>query len=182
MPDSVLFAKASSERIEFNKGNLVGTGAYSFACVFKLTTITADTGLVSLHSGGGVPRVSMDLDSSGNVTLNTDGSGTFDVGDPVTTGNGWVIVGISKGAGSVTPRVHIYRQPTWRHAAMGGAVANSGAGTGWQSRASILHRRTWMGTFSSSRHGIERSRMPSSTLSPRDMPHGSRRGRRRVFG
>ena len=131
MPDSVLFASASSERIEFNMGTLVGTGAYTIAAVIKHTTVSAFTGYCGWHAGNFVHRAAIGVDASGNVQLVSDGGNTFDTGDPITTGNGWVIVAVTKASGSVVPRVHIYRSPTWRHAAMGSAVGNAAAATGF---------------------------------------------------
>jgi len=130
MADSVLFTPASSGRIECNKGGWSGTGAITLAAVMKHTTGT-DQGVCGLHSGAFNLGACISMDSSGNVTFESNVGGTFDVGDAITTANGWVIVAISRAAGSSIPRVHIYRDPTWRHADMGGAVGDATSTTGF---------------------------------------------------
>jgi len=130
MADSVLFTPGSSGRIECNKGTWTGTGALTMAVVFKHTT-GADQSVCGLHSGAFTPRVSMNMDSAGNVTYESDAGGTFDVGDAITTANGWVILAITKASGSAVPRVHIFRSPTWRHADLAGAIGNPSASTGF---------------------------------------------------
>jgi hypothetical protein len=130
MADSVLFNPASSERIECNMGGWAGTGAFTMACVFKHTTGT-DQGICGGHSGAFNIGLAMNMDSSGNVTLESNAGGTFDTGSPITTANDWVILAIRKASGSSTPNIHIYRDPSWRDAAMGSAVANSTSMTGF---------------------------------------------------
>lgn len=129
--DSVLFAKASSERIEFGLGTIVGTGAITMAVIVKHTTITTDMGYCGLHSGAFSFKSSIRCDSGGNVIYETDVGGRFDTGSPLTTGNGWVLVAVGKNAGSSIPRVHILRYPTWRHANMDSALADATVATGF---------------------------------------------------
>jgi hypothetical protein len=132
--DSLLFAGGGNER-GFTPGSFVGTGAFSVAVVVKRTGWDGGTFAYTIRwnlpAGSDPLGIGMADIGAGQLCVYDGTNERF--ADPTIPLNQdeWYLIGISKAAGTVTPRYHVYRYSTseWEHGNFGGTIANFGAPT-----------------------------------------------------
>lgn len=147
MPDSLLFDGVDDVRT-YSPGNVAGSGALTVVCVVKPDATSHYQFIQSfnLSSRSGCSLVDTEeFRVNDNVT---EPSG----GPTITTGEWWLL-GMTRAAGSTTPRYHTYRYSTttWAHSNWAGTMANFPATTsirfgfsaGEQFQGSLLIAGIW---------------------------------------
>jgi hypothetical protein len=96
-------------------GSVDTTGAYSFAVLFRGDSSAPAATRYLLHIFSSVPgfRRGFRVDSTG--VLATGNLVTYVTGSTTINEDEWIIVGVSKAAGTATPRFHIYQGGSWTH-------------------------------------------------------------------
>ncbi len=123
MPDSLLFDGAGDFR-DFSAGNVAGNGALTCAFILK-------KGLDSAwQNPGGWNALDAHffLSDIDRVTI-SDGTNFQSSTTTLVVADGWAIVAATKAAGTVTPRLHIYKYgtDTWVHQNGAGTITNLAA-------------------------------------------------------
>jgi len=121
MPDSVDFSTADDYR-EFSPGNIAGNGALSLIAICKPVGATLDGlyhwffNINNIAAGFGIVNAQLEV---------YDGTSER-VAITVPAIDEWYLIGVTKAAGTVTPRFHLYRYSTttWTHTNGGGTIVN----------------------------------------------------------
>ncbi|HST68346.1 MAG TPA: heparin lyase I family protein [Solirubrobacterales bacterium] len=118
------------------------TGAITIAALIRPHSVTEGDALISLHTSGGVGS-GYGLFIEGNNTLDF-WNGVKDAysSSGALINNEWQLVAVTKGAGTVTPRFHVYRfsTNTWTH-----KNATSSLGNGASTSGGTIQLGTWQG-------------------------------------
>ena len=127
MADSLLFD--GDDRREFEPGRFAGTGAFSIATIVKRTGWTAAYAFVLRIDSVAPDALPLGIIDSGSGVFSTfDGSTerNWTPTVPIATADEWFLFGISKAAGTTTPRGHVYRYSTdtWEHGDYNGTIGN----------------------------------------------------------
>jgi hypothetical protein len=125
----------ANDSIHTSPGALASMTFGTFAIVCRRNS-TAYNNLMTLHTSGGVSRLGLEIESTGdgnNLQWQYDGSfvaSTF----TIVNADGWVLLAMGKATGTTTPRCHkyVYSTNTWTHQDAAGTATNSTAvgGTG----------------------------------------------------
>lgn len=116
------------------------TGAFSIFTLIKRTDNTTYHCLLSVHNSTSVGFVTLEIASSvgGNKPLLDISAVGSSVPTTMTVlaADGWVIIGVTKGSGSVLPRFHKYvvSTNTWTHENGANALANAATHSGGTTR------------------------------------------------
>lgn len=109
MPDSLLFATATHDRITFSNGNFAMTGAFSLGIVLQRTVNGAYNVMLSFELGA--TDYYFVLDNNGRVYTSNVADIYYQLpsGDPIVlTTDGWVLLVTTKAAGTVIPKLYTY--------------------------------------------------------------------------
>jgi hypothetical protein len=133
MSDSVLF-NGTADGFSYGTPGLTFTpeGAHSIVCIAKFdnTGDSLQTILAPGQASGGSPRF-FQFNMAQLSLLDNAGTESKLTGLTIPN-NTWVLCGVTKAAGSATPRFHFYDYTTWTHAAGDAALLNSLVPTGIQ--------------------------------------------------
>jgi hypothetical protein len=118
----------SNDEIRVAVGACNITGAISMAAILR-NTGTGYAGIIGTHTTGGSAVASLEIeDSAGGSTIDYNGNAE----DTAVERNEWVLIAISKAAGTTIIRRHKYRYSTnvWLHEDSTGTVANAASAAG----------------------------------------------------
>lgn len=118
----------ANDSIHTSPGALASMTFGTFAIVVRRNS-TAYNNLMTLHTSGGVSRLGLEIESTGdgnNLQWQYDGSfvaSTF----TIVNADGWVLLAMGKATGTTTPRCHkyVYSTNTWTHQDAAGTATNS---------------------------------------------------------
>lgn len=128
----ILSLNGTNGHLRFGPWPLLGTAA-SYAILCKFNSLPPSfAGVIAQHVGGAnTIQGGIYMNSNGRASyINHSASQDVPVGHAITA-NEWVLIVITKTAGTTIPRSHLYRLATgtWLHADCGGTVANPSLGT-----------------------------------------------------
>jgi hypothetical protein len=115
-------ADNSEIRCAIGACNLIG--ALSMAMIAKKNADGVWQALMGNHDSGDLGRPSTEFNPSNQFVFDVATASANSGATTLTIADGWVLVGVSKATGTVTPRLHIYKGGVWTHAAMSGSVGN----------------------------------------------------------
>jgi hypothetical protein len=113
-----------NESVHTAIGGANQTGAFTLAAWLRKNTDGVFHAIIGNHDSGGTARCALELRNTNVVAYNDGAAGVFST-STVLVGDGWVLVVVTKAAGTVTPRAHIYKGTSWVHENMSGTKADS---------------------------------------------------------
>jgi hypothetical protein len=130
--DSLHFS-GGSDRREFSQGSVAGDGALSCAMIVKTTGGESAYSWMLRFDAATDAMILGTIDGGTDATLTTYNGTTERQANPtmVIPWGEWYLIGLSKAAGTTTPRYHVYRYgtSTWEHGNFDGTLANYPAPT-----------------------------------------------------
>jgi hypothetical protein len=127
------FTAASSHVVTASIGGLSALTSGTIVAVVKRASNGAYHSIVQLVNTGGTPIFGMEINDTNGLNANTSAN---DIPAPtlkVTAADGWVLLAITKAAGTSIPRFHkyVFSTATWTRENMGGSsVQGTAAGAG----------------------------------------------------
>lgn len=113
---------AGNEVVAFTKATIAFTGAFTFLTLIRLNA-AGDAAYNSMFGGNNSGAFAWQFSRTPANVIQVDpgtGGSTF----TLVGADGWLIVGVTKAAGSVAPRAHIFKAGAWTHQNFGSAQSD----------------------------------------------------------
>jgi hypothetical protein len=126
-----VFYDGTNDEIRTSIGSCNLTGAITMVVVARRNS-TAYNALIGIHTSGGTPTYSLEVEDNGTGNRWDFCGDTASGGLTWVNADGWTLLCISKSAGTVTPRGHkyVYSTDSWTHANWATTEGDKGSAAG----------------------------------------------------